>query len=142
MSASIIEKQLKESGLKIPSKLKGLKLDTLDIRSGRDYYIEEFIKSAWDLGIEILEQIQYADEPIRVRCKNGHTTHKTPRSLTYRFKCRDCRIEEISKPVQLSDGRVFKSRKAAAESLGVNKTTVNRAVKTGGKVRGLAIKDI
>lgn len=140
--AKSIEKQLKESGLKIPSKLKGLKLDMLDIKSGRDYYIEKVFKCARDLDIEILEQIQYADEPIRVRCKNGHTTHKTPRSLTSGFKCKDCRMEEISKPVQLSDGRQFKSRKAAADALNVNKTTINKAVLNGTKVKGFTIKDL
>ena len=92
--------------------------------------------------MKILDPIQLAEDHVRVKCKNGHETNKTPRSIKYGFKCKQCRREEISKPVKLSDGRKFKSRKEAGDALGVNKTKINKAVLNKKKVKGVFVYDI
>lgn len=137
----VIANDLIINGREVPSKLKDLNIEALEIKTGRDYYVEEVKRAAKDLELKILEQIKGAEDPIKVLCSEGHTTPKTPRSITSGQKCAQCRLTKISKSVTLSDGRKFKSRTAAAESLGVNKTTVNRAVNHGRKIKGFSVFD-
>jgi len=53
---------------------------------------------------------------------------KTPRSILNGHQCDQCYIEQMKKPLRLSDGRAFESGAAAAKVLGVIKETVNKAV--------------
>lgn len=55
---------------------------------------------------------------------------------SYRIKLRE---HKHKKPVKLSDGRVFDSITAAAQSLGVQKCTVQGALKRGLRVRGFGV---
>ena len=123
-----IAEQLTEFGREVPQRLVELDINSIEIKSSRDLFIQEVLDSANSLGLKILDPIVLAEHHVRVKCKNGHETNKTPRSIKDGFKCKHCREEEMSKPVKLSDGRTFKSRKAAGDALGVNKTTINRAV--------------
>jgi hypothetical protein len=137
-----IEKELLNQGRDVPKLLKTLDIHSLEIKSARDFYIKEVSDAASLSGFSILDPIGLADVGVRVLCQNGHETLKTPRSIKYGFKCKQCRKEKISKPVKLSDGRTFKSRKEAGDALGVNKTTINKAVLKKKKVKGVFVYDI
>lgn len=137
-----IAEQLTQFGREVPQRLVELDINSIEIKSSRDLFIQEVLDSANSLGLKILDPILLAEDHVRVKCKNGHETNKTPRSIKDGFKCKLCREEEMSKPVKLSDGRTFKSRKAAGDALGVNKTTINRAVQKGWKVKGFKIEDV
>ena len=137
-----ISLQLKNQGAVIPKRLSKININEIKIRTGRDFYIEKVRMSAKRAGFIILEKIEGSDQKIKVRCKKGHETYKTPRSITEGHACSTCRIEKISKPVKLSDGRKFKSRKEAGDALGVNKTRINKAVLNKKKVKGVFVYDI
>jgi len=139
---SVIASELKKHGRDIPPKLLNLDITELEIKTSRDYYIQEIRNSAKRWGFAILGEIKGADIPIEVRCSQGHITKKTPRQITNGNGCSKCRIIKLSKPVSLSDGRIFDSRTAVAAELEVSKSTVNRAVKRGWKVKGFFIRDI
>ena len=137
----VISNQLKNWGVRIPKKLSKIKISEIDVKTSRDFYIEKVRVSAKTAGLIILEKIKGSEQNIKVRCKKGHETYKTPRSITEGHACRICRLERISKPVKLSDGRTFKSRKEAGDALGVNKTTVNIAQEENNILRE-ALSDI
>lgn len=137
-----IAEQLTQFGREVPQRLLELDINSIEIKSSRDLFIQEVIESANSLSLKILDPIVLAEHHVRVKCQNGHETLKTPRSIKYGFKCKQCRREEISKPVKLSDGRKFKSRKEAGDALGVNKTRINKAVLNKKKVKGVFVYDI
>jgi hypothetical protein len=135
-----IASRLKKGGRKIPRGMSGFDMRTLEIRSQRQYYQEEILLAAKELGIEVLEPIGIADASIQMRCiKKGHRLRKTPRSLKQGHGCAECRLSGIKKSVRLSDGRVFESGTAAAKALGVSKDRINRAARRGGEVNGLRV---
>jgi hypothetical protein len=138
----LIATQLEKQGVGIPKELLEIDVNSIKVKSSRDYYVEKILHEAIKLKFEILEPILGSGTKIKMRCHNGHITLKTPRSLSIGRKCGVCRLAGISKRVQLSDGRQFKSRKAAADALNVNKTTINKAVLNGTKVKGFTIKDL
>jgi hypothetical protein len=137
-----IANQLENQEVRIPKKLRKIDINEIDFKSDRDFYIEKVKTSAERAGLKILEKIKGSEQNIKVRCKKGHETYKTPRSISEGHQCSTCRIEKISKPVILSDGRKFESRTKAAEALGVEKSRVNRAVQKGWKVKGFKIEDV
>lgn len=103
-------------------------------------YWESVQAAAAGMGLEILPCVYLtADTAVPVKCKRGHLTKKTPRSILQGHKCDTCNSIRLSKPVRLSDGRVFKSGADAARALGVAKETINRAAIDGRTIKGFGI---
>jgi hypothetical protein len=68
----------------------------------------------------------------------GFCRSKWPSPETYHKQ--DGSRKRLSKPVVLSDGRVFSSKTAAGRALGVSKEAVTYAVRTGKKCRGFDVR--
>jgi DNA-directed RNA polymerase subunit RPC12/RpoP len=134
---------LLQGGRAIPPGFDTADLTRLPQFSASQVYWAEVHEAARKMGLTILiEVFANAETPVTVRCKRGHTTPKTPRSILQGHQCDECYMEQKKKPLQLSDGRVFESGTAAAKVLGVIKETVNTAVRNKWKVRGFTIKRI
>jgi hypothetical protein len=103
-------------------------------------YWESVQAAAAGMGLKILPCVYLtADTAVPVKCERGHLTQKTPRSILQGHKCDACYTLRLSKPVRLSDGRVFKSGADAARALGVAKETINRAAIDGRKIKGFGV---
>lgn len=122
----------------IPSSFGAADVTNLTPKVATEAYWESVQAAAAGMGLEILPCVYLtADTPVPVKCERGHLTQKTPRSILQGHKCDACYTLRLSKPVRLSDGRVFKSGTDAAKALGVTKETLNRAAREGCRVRGL-----
>lgn len=138
-----IRAALINNGRRVPICFDKADLGSLPQLNTSQVYWKEIHQAAQNLELEILSQsFQGAEMPISIRCKRGHVTQKTPRSILQGHRCDECYMEKRRKPVRLSDGRVFESRTAAAKKLGVRKETVNTAIRRHWKVQGLEIQRI
>jgi hypothetical protein len=77
-------------------------------------------------------------------CERNHKFERSAHEIlrAKRKMCPYCFEEKRCCPVLLGDGRVFASEALAAKSLGVRRTSVNRAVRNDGTVAGLSARRI
>jgi hypothetical protein len=66
-------------------------------------------------------------------CDQGHPVSTKPSYLLQGYGCQKCEC----KPVVLDDGRLFTSISSASKALGVQISSVSRAIRCHGRVRGL-----
>jgi len=138
-----IRDALLRAGRNIPSGFEATDLTNLPHSSASQVYWAEVHEAAEKMGLKILSVIfQGAEVPITVRCKQGHITPKTPRSILGGNNCDECYMEQMKRPLRLSDGRVFESGAAAAKVLGVRKDTVNTAIRKNWSVKGFRLERI
>lgn len=138
MVPEMIAQQIKDSGRMVPKTLRKIDVSSIKISSRRTQYVNEVRSAAKRQQLELLDAPKLADEKIRVRCKEGHETQKSSRSILQGRECSVCELNRKRKAVRLSDGRVFKSGADAAKALGVSKNTINAAIRRGGSAGGLA----
>ncbi len=132
-----------QEGRTIPPDFDTVDLTALPQLSASQAYWADVHEAARKFGLKILSKVFLgADTPVNVRCKHGHIKPKRPRSILKGQQCDECYMEQLKKPLRLSDGRVFESGTAAAKALGVIKETVNKAVRNRWKVKGFMIKRI
>lgn len=132
----LIAMVIKSSGKKVPRGIEDIDVSALKIKTSRCQYTDSVLVAAKKLGLKILDDLGRADSNVRVRCKYGHETQKTLRSILQGRSCNSCKLH---KSVQLSDGRVFKSCTDAANALGVSKERVNLAIRRGSTIDGISI---
>ena len=138
-----IRSTLTEMGKTIPMSFDAVDLATLRPKSETEAYWLAVQAAASNLGLTILPCVfESAEAHVPVKCVKGHVRPKTPRSILQGHACDECYQEQISKPVRLSDGRVFKSGTEAARALGVTKETLNKAARSGWLVKGLRVDRI
>jgi hypothetical protein len=138
-----VRNALLQDGRNIPSSFDAADLTNLPQLNASQIYWAETQEAAKKIGLKILSKVfQGSEMPVIVRCKQGHVTPKTTRSILQGHQCDECNMEQRKKPLRLSDGRMFESGTAAAKILGVRKETVNTAIRNQWKVKGLGIKRI
>ena len=127
----------------LPSSFDATDVTNLTPKVATEAYWESVHAAAARMGLEILPCVYLtADTPVSVKCERGHLTAKTPRAILQGHKCDTCYTLRLSKPVRLSDGRVFKSGADAARALGVTKETINKAARWGWQVKGLQVQRV
>jgi len=127
----------------IPQEFDTLDLNTLKPKTETEAYWLAVRAAAANLGLRILPSVfESADTPLPVECEKGHIKPKTARSILQGRVCDECYQERLSKPVRLSDGRIFKSGTEAALTLGVTKEALNKAARNGGTVKGVSVERI
>jgi DNA-directed RNA polymerase subunit RPC12/RpoP len=130
-----------KAGRKIPACFNNAELRNFPSLNRSQIYWVNVQEAARRMGLVILSRVFLgADIPMTVRCEHGHVTPKRPRSILRGHNCIECFIGRLSKPLQLSDGRVFASGVAAARALGVNKGAVNTAVRKNTRCKGITFK--
>jgi hypothetical protein len=138
-----IRNALLNCGRPIPPGFETADLTRLPQLSSSQGYWADVHEAARKINLKILSKVFLgADTPLDVICNHGHSIKKTPRSILQSHKCHECYMDQLKKPVQLSDGRVFESGTAAAKVLGVIKETINTAVRNEWKVKGFSVKRI
>ena len=138
-----IRRALTKAKRPIPSSFDAADVTNLTPKVATEAYWESVQAAAAGMGLEILPCVYLtADTPVPVQCERGHLTQKTPRSILQGHKCDTCYTQRLSKPVRLSDGRVFKSGADAARALGVTKETINKAARWGWQVKGLQVQRV
>lgn len=132
-------------GISLPPTFWTIPLKSIQPMSVEGQYWDRVVQKASALGLvpESGHYTRSTDSHWWI-CSKGHRVQMLPRNIaTDRIKsCPKCWKARLTKPVILSDGRIFESGIAAAKALGLHRLAVNAAVQNHRPILGLSVRRI
>lgn len=141
----MIAEACRGAGIALPKTFWSTNLQNLKPPTRNAEYWQRTVAQAakWGLRPESNEYTQSLDRHWWL-CEKGCRVPMRPFDIVGKrvTGCPECYRRRHLKPVELSDGRVFRSGADAARALGVERTTIYTAIGTKGLVKGFSIKRI
>lgn len=141
----LLAKKCQTFGIPIPASFWSVNLDEIQPTSGEGRYWDLVVTKAASWGlVPVSNSYTRSIDNHWWNCRNGCRVQMRPRDIaTDRVKgCPGCWKKHHEKAVALSDGRIFPSGAAAARALGLNRNSVNAAISSGCKVKGLTVSRV
>ncbi len=137
-----IKKECLRQGMAVPPNYDSIKiyLTEIGLKPDEEKLFDRFKSQVAQKGWRVLSPSYLGSQACHmIRCERGHIFRSRPYQTSTMKVCPVCRELQRSKPVNLSDGRIFPSIAAAARKLGVSRPAVGYAIKHQTKCCGLHV---